>query len=147
MDTQQLAEYMQNDEYISKMFGSVLARDQLPLDIENKKLLYIVNLDPISKPGTHWIAIFMNGNKSEYFDSLGNTPHDDFVKFMLTKSNSFNFNRIAVQDSYSSYCGLYCLFYCYFKSRGYSFKQILDMFTSNTFVNNVLVDYYNYTCK
>ena len=73
-----------------KLFGGVFAKDRLPLVVEKKPTFYIVNTDPISKPGRHWIAIYV-GDEVEFFDSLGRKPdyYDERLEYFLI-NNSVN---------------------------------------------------------
>ena len=32
---------------------------------------YVINLDEFKSIGTHWIALYVNGNNATYFDSFG----------------------------------------------------------------------------
>ena len=32
---------------------------------------YIINLDEFKSTGAHWVALYVNGNTTIYFDSLG----------------------------------------------------------------------------
>ena len=32
---------------------------------------YVINLDKYESVGTHWIALYVNGNDATYFDSFG----------------------------------------------------------------------------
>ena len=40
---------------------------------------FIMNLDPSDKPGSHWVAVYINGDSIEYFDPLAGPPSEDFV--------------------------------------------------------------------
>ena len=33
---------------------------------------YVINLDGFKSIGTHWIALYVNGNNKIYFDNIGN---------------------------------------------------------------------------
>jgi hypothetical protein len=48
-------------------FDGVFSRDRLP----DKPRLLVCNTDPSSRPGQHWIAIYVGEDgRGEYFDSL-----------------------------------------------------------------------------
>ena len=52
-------------------FQGVYSCDTLP----PKPELLVCNTDPHDKPGTHWIAIYVDKNgRGEYFDSFGMEP-------------------------------------------------------------------------
>ena len=56
MNSLQIQKIIENDQESKKIFGGVLAFDELP-----KKVIwpscYIINTDIRSKPGTHWLAV------------------------------------------------------------------------------------------
>ena len=38
---------------------------------KTKDGVYVINLDEFKSIGTHWIALYVNGNSRTYFDSFG----------------------------------------------------------------------------
>ena len=54
---------------------------------------YITNLDEYADVGTHWIALFCNGNEIFYFDSFGveHVPQEikEFIRNKNIKANIF----------------------------------------------------------
>ena len=50
------------------VFNSVYSRNDLP---KIKVGTYAINLGEYKSIGTHWIALYVNGNKVIYFDSFG----------------------------------------------------------------------------
>lgn len=137
MNSDQLAWYMLNDEYIRQYYGGVLAVDQLPMMV-TKPTVFIVNTDPIALPGSHWVVLFIDST-CEHFDSAGFNPRPNFESYLNTRGSDYMFNTSRLQTVTSSTCGLFCLFYCYFRCRGYSFSDILDMFSSNLQLNEIIV--------
>ena len=139
MDTSELKEYMLKDPCISLMYGGVVPKDLLPKDSPKQKL-YIVNLDKSNKQGSHWITLFLCNDKvTEYFDPLGKEP-DEFIKrFMENESTCYINNTKQCQSSLSNTCGQFCLFYCFFRSRGQSMGGILEYFKTNLLYNEALV--------
>ena len=49
-------------------FNGVYSRNNLP---KIKDEAYIITLDEFKSIGTHWIALYVNGNNIIYFDSFG----------------------------------------------------------------------------
>ncbi|EGG15065.1 hypothetical protein DFA_09888 [Cavenderia fasciculata] len=69
--------------YHRKGFERVIASDQLNLLEPKDKMSFIMNLDPHNKPGSHWVAVYIDADKDksvEYYDSFGQEPTDDFMK-------------------------------------------------------------------
>ena len=140
MNTQELQQYMLRDEYIRQFYGGVIAIDQLPLFVCKPKV-FIVNSDPISLPGTHWYAIYMD-KINEHFDSAGFKPSETMEVYLIAKGPKYRYNSKRVQAFYSKSCGLFCLFYCYFRCRGFTFSQIMNMFSDNLKLNEILVQHF-----
>ena len=60
----EIKKYYQNEP----KFNGVFSRNNL-LKIKGKA--YDINLDEFKSIGTHWIALYLNGNNIIYFDSFG----------------------------------------------------------------------------
>lgn len=140
MRTEELAAYMLRDPYIRQYYGGVVALDQLPAQM-NKPAIYIVNSDPAELPGRHWFAVFFT-TVNEHFDSAGFYPNATLEDELIVHGPRFQYNNRRVQAYHSDTCGLYCLFFCYFRCRGYSFRDIMNMFSENLQVNEHVVNYF-----
>ena len=66
----EIQKYFQNEP----KFNGVYSRNNLP---KIKDGAYVINLDEFESIGTHWIALYLNGNNKRasydtiYFDSFG----------------------------------------------------------------------------
>lgn len=138
MKTEQLEHYMLNDPYISSFYGGVVALDQIPSLIE-KPTIFIVNTDPAALPGTHWLSVFFNFGFNEHFDSSGHLPSLALQQELISQGPLYMYNTMRVQSFTSDTCGQFCLFFCYFRCRGYSFTEIMNMFTSSLELNESIV--------
>ena len=102
----------------------VFARDELPdLKKERRPFALVLNTDPRSKPGQHWLALY--GPKQgpiELFDSFGLPPRSyGLANFSLT------YSRIQLQSSFSAVCGHYAIYFiCNRSSKQNSFYSIID---------------------
>ena len=86
MNTAQIERILRRDPYCKKIFKGVYARDQIKR--VSYPSAYIINSDPSTRPGRHWIAVFFDrrGN-GQYFDSYGLPPKVlGFTEFMNRKS-------------------------------------------------------------
>ena len=73
MDTLPIARILKNDSCVKKIFKSVYPKDHLPT--MKYPGSYVVNTDPNTAPGEHWVAMFFNNQRSaEFFDSYGLHP-------------------------------------------------------------------------
>ena len=107
----------------------VFARDELPnVKKERRPFALILNTDPRSKPGQHWLALY--GPKDgpiELFDSFGLHPRSYGLAHL-----SLTFSCIQLQSSFSAVCGHYCIYFLYIRSNSVSssnqttFHAIID---------------------
>ena len=118
--------------------GGVVAVDELPL-IVKKPSIFIVNTDPRHLPGKHWIVVYVDQNVCEHFNSSGRQPNDEFSDYMTVQGPNYLYNTNRVQAIGSDTCVLYCLFYAYFRCRGFTFLEIVNMFSSNVYINETIV--------
>lgn len=121
---------------------NVFAANRLPMLV--KKPTYIIsNMDPDTRPGSHWVAIHINENNvGEYFDSFGRKPIGNHKQFMIRNCKVWLYNNKPLQNELTSVCGKYCLVYLYFKSKHYSTQYFLSLFDkTNTLLNDFMLDY------
>ena len=91
MNEIELEEVLRKNIWV-KLVG-VFPRDILPQPIDGA---YVINTDPHYKPSQHWVAMYLNGGRGEYYDSLGLPPmYEEFVDFL---SKKWTFNSRTVQD-------------------------------------------------
>ena len=65
-------------------FDSVYSRNNLP---KIKEGAYVINLDEHKSIQTHWIALYVNGNKVKYFDSFGVEHIPKEIKKLIGNKN------------------------------------------------------------
>jgi len=122
--------------YRVKTFGEVIPADQLPIEPKNK--FYVVNNDPSTKPGRHWLAVYM-GQVPEFFDSLGQSPssyNKDFENFLINHGPNYKYNTMRIQNDGSDMCGGYCIYYIILRNLGYSMKEVVNTFSSVSLEDN-----------
>lgn len=86
-----------------------------------RKIGFVFNLDPHDEPGSHWVALYVDMNKSHiyYFDSYGFMPEDE-IRILINRfydelkdMNSrcvIEINRKRKQFK-NSECGVYCIYF------------------------------------
>lgn len=118
----------------------VYPADLLPSKIYERPCALIVNTDPSTKPGQHWIAIFISASgKEEFFDSYGRRPKNPyFLKFLKRNADIITFNNKRLQSYFSDICGQYSLLYLYFRISGYSVRDFVSLFGQDCFENDQL---------
>ena len=118
-----------------------------------KKIGIIFNLDPHDKPGSHWVAAYINMYKKEiyYFDSYGDrTPSKikTLVKRIqneskkLGKKYKFLVNKKRHQYS-NSECGMYCLHFIIEMTNGTSFQKFQNIRYTDKLMKKLRNIYFN----
>jgi hypothetical protein len=107
-------------QHVGPMFLGVFAADRIPM-LNNFLCCYIVNTDPASLPGKHWVAYFHISAKSkEFFDSYGQPP----TTYFLPTYPKLMYNTKSFQSLTSNVCGHYCIFYLYRRCRSIPLSRI-----------------------
>lgn len=105
---------------------------------------YVINLDPSTGPGTHWVAVYSKLDSIDYFDSYGNEP-PAFLKRWWGKNKNYQSNPMLVQGPFSSVCGQYCIYFILQKFRGCTMRSILTQFSDDVDTNDrQIYDYIMY---
>ena len=124
--------------HIFKGFFSINERVAKPTTLP---AAYIYNVLPsTSREIGHWVAIFISPDwRIEYFDSYGIRPPEKLFKMMKRWSSKIIWNRKRFQNYNSNVCGLYILYYIYFKCFGWSLQEIQQHFTTHSINNDKFV--------
>ncbi len=139
MNSVQIENTIQNIAEITQSFRGVYSSDTLPFHNQLNGV-YICNTDPSNKPGTHWVALFLNGNQSnEYFSSLKQEPLPIFHSFL---NHRFKSCQKQLQNSFSASCGVWVIFYVILKCCFISLEQIENLFGTDSFFNEILLKFY-----
>lgn len=134
MDGLTIETLMKRDRHVAPLFEGVFAADTLPQTLRKQPALLVCNTDPISKPGQHWIAFYVDKHGvSEYWDSYGMPPlvrqHKRFLKKHCKK---WAYNHKTLQAIDSMVCGEYCILYLIHRAHGYSLRSFVHRhFTSD----------------
>lgn len=88
----------------------------------------IFNTDKHTKPGTHWVACFIDNKKKEidYFDSLGKYPNK-YIKEFLYKFKDYEYKirvNTKAHQKYGVNCGAYAVYFIISRLKGISFNEI-----------------------
>jgi hypothetical protein len=122
------------------IYRGTYSSDTLPTIMQTwRPLVIVVNTDPASQPGTHWICMFFDecGN-GEYFDSFGKYPTRSFERYMYKNCNVWTFCNKQLQSVISRFCGHYCIWYCVMKARKCSLTELLRNVSNDTGLNDYL---------
>ena len=115
-------------------FIGVFSRNSLP-KTNAKDGGYVVNLDERGSTGTHWVAMYIKGNKATYFDSFGieHLP-DELVRFLRGKDLDVNIFR--VQSKQLVLCGYFCIKFLEHMFDGKTLIEYTRLFSPNDFEAN-----------
>ena len=144
MDSYKIARYMRLDEKIRDQFYGVYSLDLIPKKLPIPSLV-IVNLDYSTDKGSHWVVLHrVNNEVVEHFDSAGKQPKRDIVNNLFSNALSYKYNNKRVQNYQTDTCGLFCLYYSYYSSRGRTMQSILSDFSVNLKSNEeMIISFFN----
>ena len=113
----------------------VFSIDTLP----DRPHLLVCNTDPSHRPGRHWVTIYVQDERGEYFDSFGRRPNTYFERYLNRHCSYYFFNDKQLQSVVSQFCGHYCICYCFHHSRNIDMQMTVRSFTSDATLKDVLV--------
>lgn len=104
-----------DDSGSSCRFLGVFAADQAPVRLaaSDYPCAYVVNTDPASMPGQHWVAFYAQSPRHlEFFDSYGRHPSAYVhVRAPANCASFIMYNPHSFQSLRSVVCGHYCVLY------------------------------------
>lgn len=134
---------MDENEIVSALkkyqnFGGCFAKDEIPPHVVGPVGI-IVNTDVRAKPGSHWVAIFIDANnQGELFDSLASFDVlKEFKAWMEINTTSFLFPSRPLQSAISKLCGVYCIAFLGMRFTNQSFNDVMKVFSQHP-INNDL---------
>ena len=125
-------------QYVKDGFLGVVAADEVHLltkkSLPFDKFGFVMNKDPSSKPGSHWVAVYVDivdDKEIDYFDSYAEEPDDMLLselKKMLQAHKldiylKFKVNRVKHQAENSNLCGFHAM------------KFLMDRFAGKEFID------------
>ena len=116
--------------YDTTSFAGGQPSDLLPHSIA-QACTVIINADPHTEKGSHWLAVQLlpKSSNAYYFDSNGMPPTlvPAIHTFIRRNYTVWNYNRKQLQGLTSNVCGKYCCLFALYASRGYGSRQIVDL--------------------
>ena len=129
------------EDYASQLgipkFRGTFMRDTLP----KKPWLIecgIVNFNTSLEPGSHWVAYYKNNKERIYFDSYGQVILAELSDYLKTEKEKekneavIQRNTDMVQKFNTQVCGHLCLYVLKSLSLGKTFREILNLLTTDT---------------
>lgn len=142
MNTQQIREALR---YLPLATSGVFAADEIPR-IWSKPAGIIVNTDGHTKPGEHWVSMYVDrAGKGWYFDSYGLPPIiPQHITMLRRNCKFFRYNVKQLQSDSSDVCGQFCIVFLHFMSCGFGVARFNNIFSDNMRENDRIVrEYYN----
>ena len=102
----------------------------------------VVNTDKSDQQGTHWIAIYVDSKgRGIYYDPFGRKPHhSEFEEYLIKYcKNGYTYNKSSLQCITCVTCGEYSTAYVIFRTVGYSHRRFIQIFSSDTISNDILI--------
>jgi hypothetical protein len=126
MNTTLVYDYLFNDITISKFLIGVFPLDKIPIKV-SKPAALVINTDISTRPGQHWLAVFIDtNNKGYYFDSYGMHINKKVQIFLKHNCTSWTHNTFQIQSCNSIVCGQYCCVFLALLSRNVSFDDSIQ---------------------
>ena len=144
MNTLEIDHVLKTHPSTSNVFKGVYARNRLHRRLSVPSAS-IGNKDPDDRPGTHWVALYIDANsRGEYYDPTGRPPFlRAYVNFMNKYCTNWTYNTIRVQEEASTVCGHYCIFYlihrCAGKSMGDATRTLRHPREATDIVKNLCI--------
>ncbi len=120
-------------------FRGVFSSNQLPPKPKGPCAI-VVNTDPSTEPGSHWVAIFVarNGN-AEYFDSYGLKPQVMEILDFVKRFKKCQYSKKCLQGMMSSVCGHYCVYFAIQRWKNISMENIVHKFSEDLDENDEMI--------
>ena len=140
MDARQIERVLALDSITKNIVRNVVAKDEFPTKIGACRTAFVCNTHDADKPGEHWIALYIDGDHGEYFDSYGLPPlHTTFRKFLKDHCVEWSYNNKTLQSPLSNVCGQYCIAYLLFRCRNVPMKTFANLFGTDLVANDCRV--------
>ena len=138
------------DKKLSQVEGflGAFAYDEIPRT-PTDRFSFVVNDDPSTKPGSHWIAVIFKNKTFFFIDSYGRSYKDEtfpkqFRETMkdLFGSSNVKCNTRMLQNLFSNSCGEYTVYFIREMAEK-SFMTVLSVFSENLKNNdNIVIKYF-----
>ena len=129
----------EDDRELQPYFRGVFPADRIPPVSKKRVNAFIVNTDPASQLGEHWLALWTEGNTCEVFDSYGlplSTYKHPTLQAWLSQWKDIIRSNHPLQAMDSFTCGHYVLFFLKATVRHVSFQDFLAQWHSTNLVLN-----------
>ena len=130
MDTLDIKRILSSDRRTRDSFVDCAPRDvfiRLLAEVpDDGEWFYVFNTEYSGEGGEHWIALRVDGERADFFDSYAQSPsvYPDVRRAVASTGRRLSWNRHPVQGVMSTVCGDYCVLFCLLAARGWSMKRV-----------------------
>ena len=125
MDNIQILKILKKHHKTFKCFIGCVPSDAIPVS-DHYPYGVVVNTDDSTKPGRHWVAIFVpNSQTVEYFDSFAMVPNQNISKYLSKFKYKYE-NKKELQSILADTCGEFSIYYIVKRCSGHTFEAILN---------------------
>ena len=129
----QIEKYLKNHSEFLGCFGT----NNLPKALPQFPCSLIVNTDPTTKPGDHWLGLVLTKNKCFFFDSFGLGIMDLNIKIFLKQYyKKVSINNHCIQHLNSDKCGLYCIAFIKHVNSTMTYEKFISKFNLYNLLGN-----------
>src|SRR4030088_2203834 len=117
MDTQTINKILGNNQVTSRFYEGCFAVDQVPRAVKRFPCSMVLNLDPSTMDGSHWVAMYIPKPHGTvyFFDSMGQPPTETMIKSSIMKNfKTIIYNKIPIQSVLSTVCAQFCIYFIYY---------------------------------
>ena len=140
MKSQELQSALTNNTATRNVVTGVYAANTVPPVFSKLPAACIINTDPSSRPGEHWIALYQEvPDVIEFFDSFGKDPSYHKLDLEILSNKRIIKQDRKIQSDITTVCGQYCLFFIACRCGGKSFSQIVNVFSNSNINNDIVV--------
>ena len=123
----------------------VLASDQLPRIIVATPAMAVINTQPSTMAGAHWLAVYIDEARNGYFfDSFGHSPAyvgfpHDIIRFLKLNCLNVQYSKRQVQENMTSTCGHHCVYFLCQIQKRFSYQDVMNMYHNSLQCNDIMV--------
>ena len=97
----------------------------------------IINTQPSSHPGEHWVALVLTETKCYYFDSFAlPTVPPNIDMYLNPYYRGITYLDIRIQDITSNYCGAYCVCFVLHVQDDVAYEKFIAHYYSENLLEN-----------
>lgn len=139
MNSDEISNVLRREKLTRDKFVGVFPCDQIPE--KQYPGAYVVNTDPSSAPGQHWVAFYCTeSGQLEAFDSFGKDPGSYATAIKDWMGDDYVIRSKSVLQSLdSTLCGNYCLYFLLLRCHDISYEDLLSIFCADREVSDLFV--------